>query len=164
MHKLLKVSEIIDLNKNVKSARFVSIHNHVSKETGEVSNYIINLNVNYDNLKKRDLSLLQELTLTGIEEIARMELVNSFEKNANAETASNYSKAQKEAYTHLTKNIKIHNETGEVFITGMLVKKQVVTTGTYKVVNSSEKTLAKKKLQKTLRSTKYRTFSTGIYV
>lgn len=163
MEKLLKVTEILDTNKNVKSARFVSINGYENKN-GEISNYVINLNVSLEKLKERDINLLQSLELDGVSETARQELLDSFIKNRSKETATNQSKGQIDAYTHLSKNIKFHNTTREVFITGMLVQKYIIKKGTYKEVKSAEKTIAKNKIKKHLRSAKYRTFATGLFV
>lgn len=63
--------------------------------------------------------------------------------------------------------MKLHvNEAGETFlyVRGYVIKKTVITKGTYAKVNSSEKTLAKKELEKNLKRGKIRTFKINVSV
>jgi hypothetical protein len=63
-----------------------------------------------------------------------------------------------DAYTIITKGIKVHNSTGEVYVFGLRLKKEVIQEGTYPKVNSRELTIAKKILSKELKSSKFTQF------
>ena len=86
------------------------------------------------------------------------ELIKSLTKPSEA-----HSNGQKDAYTHLGKGIKMHNETGEFYITGLRVRKKVLHAIEYKEVKSRELTLAKKAIKKALdfKTDKFRNFKIG---
>lgn len=134
---------------------FVAIQGYTNESANETANYVINVGVSYEKARERTISKLNAyLALPGLTDIYRLaatELLNSAVKNANPETATAASIAQSAAYTHIGRNIKIHNETGDLFLTGFVVGKVVTTPGTYKEVKSNEKTLAKKAIAKDLK-------------
>ena len=134
---------------------FVAIQGYTNDSAGETANYVINVGVSYEKARERTITKLNDYLalpgLTDMYQLAASELLNSAVKNANPETATAASIAQKDAYTHLGRNIKIHNETGDLFLTGFVVGKKVLVAGTYKEVKSAEKTIAKKKIAKDLK-------------
>jgi len=143
-----------------KGAKFVAVNSYKTKE-GEISNYVINTNVNFDGLKQADIEHLQSLSYEGIAEEARVALLESLEANRNDETRSNQSQAQLDAYTYITPAIKVHNETKNLYVVGQRVKKTVLVAGTYKEVKSRPLTIEKNKIKKNLKTEKYRNFLVG---
>ena len=162
------------LNKfaELKGAKFVGINGYTNSK-GEVSNQIINCNVNITNAKKADLETLKKFPASQLLEIATKvgankqdallaveEMIVSSEKNLsdNMEDRTAQSQAQTDAYESLGKGIKFHKETGDLYITGFANNKTVLVEGEYKKVNSAFKTLVKKEVTKTLKMYKFRSF------
>lgn len=154
----------------LKGAKFVGINGYTNSN-GEVSNQIINCNVNIENAKKKDLETLKNFPASKLNEIAKKvgatkeealkaieELIVSAERNLSSDNRTAQSIAQTEAYTQLGKGIKFHNETGDLYISGFANNKTVLVEGEYKKVNSSPKTLVKKEVNKGLRMYKFRSF------
>jgi hypothetical protein len=123
---------------------------------GEVSNNLVNVGASLTNAKAKDVETLQNLDVTALGgdtillEKARVELINSF-INPN----ENRSNGQIDAYTIVAKGIKVHNETGEIYIFGLRNSKTIVEQGVYPIVNSKPLTLAKNQLRKELKSNKF---------
>jgi hypothetical protein len=134
---------------------FVAIQGYTNDKAGETANYVINVGASYEKARQRTIQKLTDyLAMPGLTDMYRLaatELLTSATNNANPETASAGSLAQSAAYTNLGRNIKIHNETGELYLTGFVVGKTVQIAGTYKEVKSAEKTLAKKEIAKLLK-------------
>lgn len=160
--KLNKVIEVLESN-NSNSQTLVTIPNYTNRN-GETSSYVVNVNVDYNKLKDRDVKLLKSLKFEGVKEVARLELLDSFKKNSKDLTRTNQSKGQIETYQHLSNNVKQHKSTGEVYVSGYVIEKVVHKVGVYKSVNSSSKTIAKNEIKKLLRSSNYRTLATGVYL
>jgi hypothetical protein len=139
--------------KSPTGVTMVSIRGYRNSK-GEISNNIVNIGASLSNAKAKDIQHLKnKIGATEIEEQARLELIKSFE--SPSEKRSN---GQLDAYTIITKGIKVHNSTGEVYVFGLRLKKEVVQEGTYPKVNSRELTIAKKILSKELKSSKFTQF------
>jgi len=67
-------------------------------------------------------------------------------------------KGQIDAYTTIAKGIKVHNVTGEIYVFGLRMKKEILQPGTYPTMNSKELTIAKNVLRKELKSSKFTQF------
>lgn len=141
--------------------KFVAIRNYENNE-GEVSNYVINIGADYGNAKQADTELLNDRrNFTSIDfgklamyaDQARVALLEANKK----ETPQ--SKAQQDAYTTIFPNVRVHNETGRVFVFGFKINKVVLIAGNYKSVNSSDLTLAKEKIRATLKAPKFRQYA-----
>jgi hypothetical protein len=157
---------------DLKTAQFIGIKEYHSKTTGEVANHVLNAGFKYANAVQKDLKALQSATNEDIKAIASdifdVELVKkaiekltaSLVKNQNSETQSNQSKAQQDAYFHITNGIKLHKETLKVHVYALHVSKKVITPGEYKKVNSRELTLAQNAVKKyfNFSTSKYRQF------
>lgn len=180
-HENLKIMNSIEnaikLIKNaaaIKSPRFVAINGYENSK-GEISNYLLNLGVNYQTSKLKDLESLTNINVQEFKsnlpenlrpfkdlvDTAKTELVESLTKNISKDLNdhTNQSKAQILAYVNICQNIKIHPESGQIFITGNVEKKTVLLAGEpYKQVNSKPKTIIKKLMQKGDRRSKYREF------
>ena len=141
------------IDKSPTGVTMVSIREY-QNSNGEISNNIVNIGASLENAKNKDIEFLKGKTgSTEIEEIARLELIKSLESpNANR------SKGQIDAYTTIAKGIKVHNATGEIYVFGLRMKKEIVQPGTYPIVNSKELTIAKNILRKDLKSSKFTQF------
>jgi len=118
---------------------------------GEVSNNIVNIGASLTNAKAKDIEFLEgKATDSDIQELARIELIKSLKSPAEKR-----SEGQVNAYTIVSKGIKVHNTTGEIYVFGLRMKKEVIEEGTYPTVKSKELTIAKNGLRKELKSTKF---------
>jgi len=152
----------------ITTPRFISIKNYGNKY-GEVSNYIINLGISHKDLLNRDLIFLSFMSPQDFEmptiaqqhaQIAYDELIKSLKKNTsnNIEEHTTASVAAIETYTTIAPNVKIHNETGDIYITGYVIRKTVITPGNYPSRNKRAKTIAKDSMRKFFRTSKHRQF------
>lgn len=146
----------------VKGARFFALNGYVAKTTGEVANHVLNLNVSYANAQAKDLEYLKNLDVATLDskglgkdlmEQAKQALIGSIIAPSKAR-----SEGQINAYTHICNGIKVHNETGDIYIHAMAHSKNVLIEGTYKEVKSAPLTIAKNIIKKELKHTKYRNF------
>ena len=73
------------------------------------------------------------------------------------------SDAQINAYTQLAKGVKINDESNEVFVFGLMVRKTKLAEGVYPVKKSQKKTIVKNAINKIAdqRQAKYRMFKVG---
>ncbi len=161
-HEAIKV--IANVQKAVLSTpngvSFCSIKNYTNQE-GEVSDYVFNVGVSYENAVKKDIQFLNDLDVTTMEwqsamvDIikAKQELISSLEAPSKAR-----SEGQKDAYTYINECVKIHNETGLIYISGMKVSKKVKEAVDYGEDRRKPLTKAKDEIRKLMKSTKYRNF------
>ena len=146
------------LAKSPTGASFVSIKGYTNS-FGEVSNNLVNVGASLTNAKAKDVETLQALDVTTLGgdtillEKARVELINSF-----VSPNENRSNGQIDAYTIVGKGIKVHNESGEIYIFGLRNSKSVLAEGIYPIVNSRPLTIAKNSLKKNLKSSKFTQF------
>jgi hypothetical protein len=128
------------------------------------------LGVKMLSLYKSDLRTLTALrpTLTGIDGVACDELIASINNSLTNGIGKNDAYTLKGYYTPVTPSgeigLHIDDKTGETFlyIRGYVIKKTVLVKGEYPVVKSSDKTLAKNKIEKTLKRGKIRTFKLNV--
>ena len=143
---------------------FISINGYTNKDN-EVSNNLINIGISYNAAKQKDIEKLNNTDILKLENtvsdkpnllIAKQELLNSLIK-----PDTNKSEAQKNAYTNICEGLKIHNETGILYIYGYRERKTIISKGIYKEVNSATKTIAKNELKNilNLRTNKFVQFS-----
>lgn len=144
---------------------FVGIRGYEAAKTGEVSNRTIVAGYSYENAKAHDLVAVQAANAVELsKEVGYpVELVDTVlgeltKSLTNPDKAR--SEGQENAYTHLGGGIKRHNDTKQLYLIGLEVRKQVLVEGEYKVVKSADKTICKNKVKKALglRTDKIRTF------
>jgi len=138
-----------------KGTSFCAVRGYESKGTGEIANHLIQTGYSYENANKHDLAILKAADAatvaaqigedTGMVADAIAALIKSVEKPDPV-----LSESQKNAYTHVGAGLKVHNETGQLYVTGLTVRKQVLIAGEYKVVNSKPATIVKNKVSKAL--------------
>tara|TARA_R110000803_G_scaffold19482_3_gene50941 strand:+ start:155 stop:679 length:525 start_codon:yes stop_codon:yes gene_type:complete len=149
----------------IKGTSFVGISNYLNSK-GELSNQTILVGATYETAKAADIETAKAFDLSAHKSqfteadliVAKESIIASLEKPSKA-----HSEGQKAAYKHIAPGLKVHTETDEVYVTGFAISKVVLEKGTYKTVNSSTKTLAKKELTKAmnLKSSKFRNFKLG---
>lgn len=147
------------IESSITGVSFVSIRNYTNKQN-EVSNNLINVGIKYESAKAKDIEFLTHLNLNTIEnrkstlellEEARHVLIEAF-KNPN----ENRSNGQIEAYTHILPGVKVHNETGILYVYGYREQKTVLVKGEdKKPVKSAALTIAKDELRKLLKTGKF---------
>ena len=154
--KLLKVI-------NQHGATFAAIRSYDSKSTGEIANYTVVSGYSYENANAHDLAILKALTASDIAALATkvgydipmvQDAVNALIKSIEAPSKA-LSQAQANTYIHLGAGIKEYNGDdaslkGNIYVTGLLVRKTVLVAGTKKEVNSKPATICKKKVSKAL--------------
>jgi hypothetical protein len=146
------------LAKSPTGVSFVSIKGYTNSY-GEVSNNLVNVGASLTSAKYSDIETLQSLDITAFNgdsillEKARIELINSF-----IAPNENRSNGQIDAYTIIAKGIKVHNQSGEIYIFGLRKSKTTLVDGVYPQVNSKPLTLAKNTLRRELKSSKFTQF------
>jgi hypothetical protein len=140
-----------------------------TKETGEVAKYNIILGATTENLYKKDIPLLERMVklLKGIKAAdhtikAAEELLASRNESLTKGVGNNDSYTQKDTYDYVAglTGVRMHKETGALYVNGLLNRKEVISAGTpRKAVKSAPKTLAKKKIGYMLPSGRYRMFA-----
>lgn len=157
----LQIIQTIFEAAKIGTAQFVYVKNYKNQQ-GEVSNYLINLGMSYNEQRLKDIEKLENVSFPDniIKEVARKELLESKIKNTSDETRTAASKAQLDAYLELCSNVKLHKESYELHLKSFLVNKEVIEAVEYKEVNSAPKTIAKKAIGKELKlsTDRYRQF------
>lgn len=139
---------MVSLDETKKGA-FIGIKGYTTKE-GEVQDLVINGKVDFSKVRARDLKKLKSTPVyaipkgmftTEVISEARKALIDSLSKPSET-----HSQAQKDAYVMLGNGLKLHKESQELSISGMLVHKTVHegTEAERKSVQSRVLTLAKK--------------------
>ena len=148
-------------------ARFAGLT--YTNEAGETSRYNIILGVNMVSLYKSDARTLANLrpTLEGVDAQACDELIASVNESLEKGIGNNSAYTLKGYFQPVTPGgeVKLHqSEEGETFLylRGYVVKKTVLVKGEYKAVKSSPKTLAKRKIEKSLKRGRVRTFKVSV--
>lgn len=141
--------------------KFIAVKNYENNH-GEVSNYVINVGIDYGKAKadyterlkvKENLKDVEFGNLVSLSEDARIALLNASLK------PSKQSIAQTEAYTQLCPNIRMHDETGRIYVNGYKISKTVLEEVEYPEVNSAPLTIAKNIIRKALKAPQYRQFT-----
>jgi len=171
--------------KTIKGTTFVGVRGYLNRYN-ELSNQTFLAGVSYANLLNNDLIKLtsnevkkQVVSLYATNDKALVkkaynELVTSLKKRtssekekeqlrANNDKTIKLSDAQINAYTQLAKGVKINDESNEVFVFGLMVRKTKLAEGVYPVKKSQKKTIVKNTINKIAdqRQAKYRMFKVG---
>lgn len=162
---LTEIGKLVAIISQIKTPSFVRILNY-KNDKGEIANYTINLGVMYDNAKKADSVFL--LDTENMKQVdfgayahASVEAWNEMLEARLAPTKEtvNRSNGQSDAYATLCPNVRLHIAQQRIYIYGFVVRKDVKVPGTYKDVNSSDVTIAKRKIEKHLKATQFRQFA-----
>lgn len=135
-----------------------------AKSSGELARFRVQVGVSYKGLLEKDLTELEiaKPGFSGLELQACEELIESIQKSLVAldkgEQSEDYTK--KGLYQSIEGTpVQVSLNDGTFELKGVVLSKTVLEPGTYKTVNSKPLTLAKKKIEQTLRKSKYRTFA-----
>ena len=182
MNKETKNQVLLAVAKTIKGTSFVGVKNYENSK-GEVSNQTILAGFTYEKALEADFLALQDNKNIIFEELTKAydfevvtkayeNLFNSLEKRLSSEEVKQAlreqndqtikkSDAQKDAFIHLAKGVKMHKETNEILIFGLVVRKTVLKVNEYKAVNSRELTIVQNKIKKLcqFRQDKYRSFT-----
>jgi len=148
------------MNKSLTNVTFCSIKNYIN-DKGEKSDYLINIGVNYQTQKEKDIKFLTELDVFSmnwncpIDDIvkAQIKLVENFQ-NPNPVQ----SQAQKDAYIVINHALKVHADTLELYVFGSKVRKTIREAVDYGEDKRQPLTKAQDELKALLKHTKYRLF------
>lgn len=168
------IQELINAFNGSKGATFVAFE--YTNRYGEKASRLIQINTKYQNAVQKDLD--EVIPNVEFEEdngfdratfvLAQAELIKSAKNSlgiddgtvskVEQENYANRSNGQKNAYVQIAKNIKFNIEKQQLMIFAKEVRKAIITEGNYPTVNSRPKTLAKRFIQKKMKSTKYRNY------
>jgi len=161
--KALQVINLVKnaVSKSITGVSFFSIKDYCNS-FGEVSNQLINVGINYEKSKQKDIVFLENINFADytfkssliLLEQAKNELIAAFVK-----PNENRSNGQIDAYTTIFSGVKVHNETGKLYVYGYRQSKQVLIEGVYPIVKSKPLTIAKDELRKLLKTGKFTQFS-----
>lgn len=160
---MINVAEVTAALAKGKGARFAVI-TYRAKETNELSRYRVLLGTDTKALYEKDVDALSDLMggFSGIKLVAAQEvmksLVNSITNMVNGTTNEAYALGEVRLDIDGLPGVWVHKETGVLYVNCLVQEKTVLEAGEYKKVNSSEKTLAKREIEKELRKSKIRTF------
>ena len=140
---------------------FFHLKGYTATKSGEVADHLVNVGFSYENAKNTDIEMLKNLDVKtlksnfGIQllEEARTALLGSLISPSKAR-----SQGQTNAYTQISKSLKVNNENGNLYVYALAVKKTIITEGEYKPVKSKDLTLAKKEIKKLMKTNKFRQF------
>jgi hypothetical protein len=167
--------------KTIKGTSFVGVREY-SNAQGEVSNYTINAGISYFNVLTNDYRMLMAKSIDvfavlkknypiAVIDKAYSELLTSLEKRLSDEKIKEQlraegdktiaqSDAQINAYINLAKGVKLHKDTMQLHVFGLVVRKTILQATEYKETKSRELTIVKNKIKKLseFKQDKYRTF------
>lgn len=152
---------ISTLNKaTANGARFISF-DYTTKGSGEHARYTFALGVNVERAYRRDLSILRGLKshLSGVALTACEELIESRVTSLKVGIGNNPAYTCRGVYSAEGKGVKTHDATGELHVFGFQIAKVTIAEGTHKSVNSSPKTIAKRQIEKRLKTGRFRQFA-----
>jgi hypothetical protein len=134
---------------NTDKSSFVSF---VYENDHAVTRYIVRLGTSLRGTYERGLKMLEahrELYVNDAVQLQAIdELIASCKNSLDKGIGNNDSYTKKDVYDYLAPNLKVHKETGKIYLFGFVAKKFVLKNKEpYKTVNSSAKTLAKKALR-----------------
>ena len=157
MNRLELLSEL----SKIQGVSFISF-NYTAKESGEKSKVTVIVGASTENLYNKDVDYLTSLlpTLDGIRKEVGTELLDSRKESLEKGIGNNSRYTKSDTYVHLENlpGVKVHKEDGTLYITGLVHHKEVLEKGTYKTVNSSDRTIEKNKIRKELPSSRFREY------
>lgn len=140
-----------------------------TSEEGEVSQQLINVGIPYQTVIETSFNQLDSLDKSELyAEAASQSIDNSLIDQAidtlrdslsqSLNRAEQFSTDEVSNFEYLSNGIKMHRETKELYLSGLVRNKKVLVSGTYKETKSRPATLAKKIVEKKLNVSKYRMF------
>ena len=147
-------------------AQWASI-NYTNRE-GEKAISLILPGVDYRRIYEQDIAKLEAI-LPRMERLlpriggnlalieAARQILASREESLRVGLGNNTAYTQQGTYEHLAPGFKVHTETGDLYVIGIVVRKRVIVKGVYKPVkHKNEVTAAKRRIEKILPSGRIR--------
>ena len=155
---------VSELSKLRPSSTFLTLRGYRS-ESSEIADYSIVFHMSYKSALERSIRSVQAMSLSNdLERQARTELLESFNKSLSKD-AEEAIESRSDAFVHFTdddgetiKGVKMHAETGTLYLYGLVVHKNVKVPGNYPVKNKRPLTIAKDKLRSLTSVGKFRMF------
>ena len=161
------IAQLVGLIGSGKGAKFASL-TYRTESTGEVARHTLILGASTEVLYTKDIAKLQDMLAGEMEPMARVAaqtVLASRQKSLEVGIGNNpaYVHAPQNADTYVhaegIKGVKLHKETGVVYVVALSEDKVVLVEGTpRKPVNSKPETIAKAKIEKLLPSARFRQF------
>lgn len=145
------MADVVATLSSGKGAKFCSL-TYTSKKNGEVARHTLILGASLTKLYGRDIVALDEMLadLKGTALLAATEIRNSRQKSLELGIGNNPSYTCKDVYVHIDglEGFKVHKGTGALYVMALSEGKVVLQEGTpLPPVTSSEKTIAKRKIE-----------------
>jgi len=172
---------VIAVAKTIKGTSFIGVQGYTNQK-GEVSNQTFVGGITYENALLNDFNVLktsEDRIFNEFEKSYPKELIlqayqniyESLEKRLSSDEVKEKlrlendktlkrSDAQIDAYIHVAKGIKIHKETKQIHLFGLVVRKKVLVPIEYKQTKSRELTIVQNKIKKLceFKQDKYRNY------
>lgn len=150
--------ELIEELAKARGCRFVSL-TYRSKETKELSQYLISHKVNLARVYKRDEKVVRLVRAANeLEAKAKQEMLDSLRESLTVGIGHNSRYTCEGVYNTLFEGCKYHLKDKIVHLYGFLLRKRVIEVGTYKEVKSRPLTIAKNNIRKRMKLSKFRQF------
>jgi hypothetical protein len=163
---MANVAEVVGLLGKGKGSKFANIVYRV-KRNNELAKYRIILGADTETLYEKDIAALKALlpTLESALDIeACSAILASREESLILGIGNNTKYTCADTYVHAEgiKGVKVHKETGALYVSGLVEEKTVLEAGEpEKPVKSKPLTIAKRKIEKTLPSGRFRQLIIG---
>ena len=162
------ITTLIETAASAPNGGFVHIRNYTAKTSGEVAHHTINGSVSWEATLLRSLEALSEVTAQDVaDNCSDCEGDLALAKKALDEVRASYQKSYDKIvndegsdsnYEYLAPGVATLPNDDTLFIWGLCMRKEVVTPGEYKKVNSRPKTLVKKYIQRLTPASKFRRY------
>jgi len=167
------LQKLVKVFNSTKGAKFVAFT--YRNKYGETSSRLIQINTIWENALKKDMDIVPNVEYVQNDKFdratfitAQAEILKSLKMSLGIDDGSmnkidkdkhsNRSNGQKNAYVQVAKNIMFNLDSQKLMIKAKSVRKTILTEGTYPVVNSRPKTIAKRFIKEQMKSSKYRNF------
>lgn len=161
MHNASFVAELAKLR---SSAMFLSLMGYKNAHD-ELANYSIVFHISYANALEKSIKILNNHSVTSeLESVAKSELLHGYQQSLGRISSTEIEDID-DAYTryfdesgNYIKGVKLHTDTGNLHLYGLVVHKKVLSSGTYPKRNKRPLTIAKDNLRDLLPVNKFRQF------
>lgn len=160
---IAKLVGMLAVGKDAQFASFV----YRSKGTNELAKIVVKLGAKTEDLYNEDMVLLKAILESIDPETEPLRFEACSKIIASREESLTVGIGKNSAYTHQDTYVypvglagfRIHKETGEVYVNGLIHNKVTLEEGEYKVVKSRPLTIEKQKIEKDLPSGKFRQYT-----
>ena len=157
------IAQLLSVIASGKGAKFASL-TYRTESTGEVARYSLILGASTEVLYRKDIAMLTEMLAGDMEPMMRAaaeKVLMSRQKSLDVGIGNNPAYTCADTYFQDSgiKGVKVHKDTGTIYVTALAEGKVVLVEGApRKAVNSKPETIAKAKVEKLLPSARFRQF------